>query len=235
MGEDEISHIRAWAASSKLNQNTVNELLKLGFTCMDALELVLPEDLATTDIPVGQQKLLLHCIKKRLAYASTENGQQQSLVSSISTVPDNIASVLNNTGSVTKLDNQLNTERLQVLQQESPNSCASVFVTDNLLVNAKTDQGTLFQDCEDTYLDIVDFVPNFPILTPVPKQQVFKRNRGSPKYASHAPDGKIICKNFNSSPGCNFVDCKFAHVCSIPGCWSAHPVPEHVQIPLPKN
>jgi len=46
-------------------------------------------------------------------------------------------------------------------------------------------------------------------------------------------DGRTICKLFNSKPGCTFTDCKFAHVCSRPGCEEKHSASSHDS--LPKN
>ncbi len=39
--------------------------------------------------------------------------------------------------------------------------------------------------------------------------------------------GKVICKRYNSTNGCKLTDCKFAHICSIPGCEKQHPATLH--------
>ena len=38
---------------------------------------------------------------------------------------------------------------------------------------------------------------------------------------------KEICRNFNSSKGCSFQNCKFQHTCLLPGCSQKHPVQTH--------
>ena len=37
-----------------------------------------------------------------------------------------------------------------------------------------------------------------------------------------------ICRNFNSSKGCSFQNCKFQHICLLPGCSQKHPVQTHM-------
>ena len=44
-------------------------------------------------------------------------------------------------------------------------------------------------------------------------------------------DGRAICKMFNTSRGCNYVDCKFVHACSFKGCTQTHPATSHHQGP----
>ena len=34
--------------------------------------------------------------------------------------------------------------------------------------------------------------------------------------------GREVCLKFNSAGGCNFTACKFAHMCSEPGCSATH-------------
>ena len=43
------------------------------------------------------------------------------------------------------------------------------------------------------------------------------------------PDGRPICKMYNSSRGCGFTDCKFLHSCSYKGCGQAHSASTHMQ------
>ena len=45
----------------------------------------------------------------------------------------------------------------------------------------------------------------------------------SGNFSSHTADGKVICKKFNNCSGCNFLNCKFEHVCNVPGCAKQHP------------
>jgi hypothetical protein len=42
-------------------------------------------------------------------------------------------------------------------------------------------------------------------------------------------DGHTICIKYNSHAGCNFRDCKFQHVCSVPGCGDTHTKLSHNQ------
>ena len=46
-------------------------------------------------------------------------------------------------------------------------------------------------------------------------------------FSSHTADGKVICKKFNNRSGCNFLNCKFEHVCNVPGCAKQHPGHQH--------
>ena len=48
-------------------------------------------------------------------------------------------------------------------------------------------------------------------------------------YASHTPVGKLICKKFNSRKGCFMHQCKFEHVCAVPGCAEKHPAFQHTK------
>ncbi len=43
------------------------------------------------------------------------------------------------------------------------------------------------------------------------------------RYASKSADGRIICRLYNTQNGCNFKDCRFAHV----GCEQAHSYTQH--------
>ena len=43
------------------------------------------------------------------------------------------------------------------------------------------------------------------------------------------PDGRPICKLFNSARGCGFTDCKFVHSCSYKGCGHSHSASTHMQ------
>lgn len=36
-----------------------------------------------------------------------------------------------------------------------------------------------------------------------------------------------VCRNYNSQKGCSFSDCKFRHVCIIPGCGQSHSAINH--------
>lgn len=46
-------------------------------------------------------------------------------------------------------------------------------------------------------------------------------------YASHASSGKQICKKFNSRQGCHMQNCRFEHVCGVPGFVQSHTAQNH--------
>ncbi|CAG2200278.1 unnamed protein product [Mytilus edulis] len=46
-------------------------------------------------------------------------------------------------------------------------------------------------------------------------------------YASHTSGGREICKRFNSRKGCFMTNCRFEHVCAVPGCANKHPAHSH--------
>ena len=39
-----------------------------------------------------------------------------------------------------------------------------------------------------------------------------------------------ICRNFNSAKGCTYSQCRYKHICIIPGCGQSHPVSSHVSL-----
>ena len=52
----------------------------------------------------------------------------------------------------------------------------------------------------------------------------FKQNRSGPNKSEIQ-----VCRNFNSQKGCSFTDCKFKHICIIPGCKQGHSAIAHNQ------
>ena len=56
-------------------------------------------------------------------------------------------------------------------------------------------------------------------------------------FASHSVSGKQICKKFNSRLGCHIPNCRFEHICGVPGCGLAHPAQNHSSLAIgpPKN
>ena len=52
------------------------------------------------------------------------------------------------------------------------------------------------------------------------RQKTVKREQkpqsGTRDMGPETSAGKVICKRFNSTAGCNLAECKFLHVCSIP-------------------
>ena len=64
MVQNDILHVKTWAAGKKLSESTVNELINLGFTSMDALSLLSPDDLIESEILIGQKRLLIKSVKE---------------------------------------------------------------------------------------------------------------------------------------------------------------------------
>lgn len=50
----------------------------------------------------------------------------------------------------------------------------------------------------------------------------FKRTSGRTNHG-HSSEGRQICRGYNSKSGCNYRNCKFEHVCNVPGCAKTHP------------
>ncbi|XP_062605897.1 uncharacterized protein LOC134267691 [Saccostrea cucullata] len=48
-----------------------------------------------------------------------------------------------------------------------------------------------------------------------------------PPRASHTPQGSEICKRYNTRKGCYSKQCRFSHVCAIPGCAKKHSSADH--------
>lgn len=47
------------------------------------------------------------------------------------------------------------------------------------------------------------------------------------KPVRHGQGKQEICRNYNSQKGCSFAECKFKHVCIIPGCKQTHSALKH--------
>ena len=54
--------LREWATTHKITAKTVDLFAKDGFRSMDAVELLDKEDLSQSNIPRGQQKLVLKAL-----------------------------------------------------------------------------------------------------------------------------------------------------------------------------
>ena len=57
--------------------------------------------------------------------------------------------------------------------------------------------------------------------TCLPQKTVKRQQRsqsGTRDMGPRTSAGKVICKRFNSTAGCNLADCKSLHVCSVPSC-----------------
>lgn len=60
-------------------------------------------------------------------------------------------------------------------------------------------------------------------------QQPKKGKPGGPNPGRLDKNKEIpVCRNFNSQKGCTFPDCKYRHVCLLPGCFQKHSVQTHV-------
>lgn len=44
-----------------------------------------------------------------------------------------------------------------------------------------------------------------------------------------------ICKQYNTPNGCTWPNCKFSHICIVPGCGKPHSQPNHVPPAPPIN
>lgn len=53
-----------WAAESKISADAMDKLVLEGFTSLDAVKLIEPNDLTKTKIPRGQQKLIIASVQK---------------------------------------------------------------------------------------------------------------------------------------------------------------------------
>ena len=66
------------------------------------------------------------------------------------------------------------------------------------------------------------------------RQKTVKRQQkpqsGTRDMGPKTSAGKVICKRFNSTAGCNLAKCKFLHVCSVPSCEKPHPSTCHDQL-----
>ena len=77
------------------------------------------------------------------------------------------------------------------------------------------------------HLQTMQLTPHAPRNNPPPPNHVRSGQRPGPVSA----DGRAICKMFNTSRGCRYVDCKFVHACSVKGCTQTHPAMSHHQGP----
>ena len=47
------------------------------------------------------------------------------------------------------------------------------------------------------------------------------------KLVSHSLEGKPICRKYNGRGGCSLAECRYMHVCNVPGCNREHPSASH--------
>ena len=64
---EEETKVQVWAASRKISADTCNVVVAMGFSSLEALSCLEADDLRKSKVPIGQQKLLLHCVAKQLA------------------------------------------------------------------------------------------------------------------------------------------------------------------------
>ena len=69
---DEETRVRAWAASRNISADTCDVVVvALGFSSLEALSCLEAGDLKKTQVPIGQQNLLLRCVAKQLPTSNT--------------------------------------------------------------------------------------------------------------------------------------------------------------------
>jgi hypothetical protein len=68
---DEIEHIKTWAATMKLDDDTAVELVHNGFTSMESISLLTLEDIKAFKITLGQQKMLMRGVEKTFVQEKT--------------------------------------------------------------------------------------------------------------------------------------------------------------------
>ena len=74
----DIDKVKIWAAAKKLSEATTAAVISLGFDSMEAVALILPEDLAKSKIPVGQIKMLIKAVKQTfLSEDASHSGHAQ--------------------------------------------------------------------------------------------------------------------------------------------------------------
>ncbi|CAC5418431.1 TTN [Mytilus coruscus] len=71
---EDIEKVRAWATAKKLDEHTADQLLKNGFNSMESLSLLTLEDIQTFDIPLGQEKMLMHAVDKTFVKETQVSG-----------------------------------------------------------------------------------------------------------------------------------------------------------------
>ena len=82
VAEDEL---REWATAHKITAKTVDLLVKDGFSSVDAVELLDKEDSSQSNIPRGQQKLLLKALQPRQATEAEQTTEQTAEVTEATT------------------------------------------------------------------------------------------------------------------------------------------------------
>ena len=377
---DEETKVRAWAASRNISADTCDVVVALGFSSLEALSCLEAGDLKKSQVPIGQQKLLLRCVAKQPATSNTDDSTRDETPSQQpapieapparesppapvdNAAPSTSAGAVDGSGGEDAFVRQLR-EQLSVEQgtRQAARSAIPPAAVDGAtgMVNTELPGMLSWQNPQihlqpvsvtGSFHDITDFVDNMPTETDkvvsstddyqlicrsgprktklenlavnqwsvaniailhklvqdgmLPLSQVFdymsyttylyrlmnaydlvsvymydreyrrlqhahkfrwgtvvghlstqhlrlrqsKENVGSTrtsrqngsgqnskaynngnqsKVASHSLDGKPICRNFNGRGGCNMTDCRYMHVCNVPGCYREHPSVSH--------
>ena len=74
----DIDKVKIWAAAKKLSEATTAAVISLGFDSMEAVALILPEDLAKSKIPVGQIKMLIKAVTQTFLSEDAEDAEDAS-------------------------------------------------------------------------------------------------------------------------------------------------------------
>jgi hypothetical protein len=71
--------IRKWANIKRISRPSVEHLIDLGFDSMKALALLTETDLAESDIPLGQRKLIIYSVKQTFPQGMAATCQANTL------------------------------------------------------------------------------------------------------------------------------------------------------------
>ena len=122
---EEETKVRAWAASRNISADTCNVVFAMGFSSLETLSCLEADDLRKSKVPIGQQKLLLHCVAKQLATSDSTRDEapaQQPIEAPPAPVenaaPSTSAGEVDESGREDSFVRQL-PEQLSVEQQET--------------------------------------------------------------------------------------------------------------------
>jgi hypothetical protein len=361
--EIDKEQVKSWAASRKVSAATVDEIINLGFTSLEAVELLTAEDLKKSKISIGQQKLLLKAVSSLAPVAEVTREDTAGTGTARAATPSNVPSGDDTQGNAAvhpageeafrqSLLNQLQAlpggpparaqggcipatagsstvtgmyswQDPQVFLKSVSNSktqCHNIvdFVSqdcvneerllssgddieiicragsrkpklENLTISQWSQANIailyrLFQDGDIDLPNVFDYLsytahiynlisshevlsvfyydreyrrlqaahkfrwgmsvshlaPGFLRLRAPTQQGGGQKLRATQRpdrhtqrpnsaYQSHSASGRPICKSFNIRAGCTFRNCRFDHVCNIPGCGKDHPGHSHPQ------
>ena len=92
----------------------------------------------------------------------------------------------------------------------------------NLQTMMKFRWGTDVQHLSNIHLQSRDK----PVVQGNQSKKVLPPNRQSTNGRNRSETA--VCRNYNSKKGCTFTECKFRHVCILPGCNQSHSVLNHI-------